>query len=73
MLNEGPFARKGKNAAFAVEYGPRTCRQSCLKRINFVALSGDNLPPCNFHGVLAKDMNFQPKEGDCTAVNETVT
>jgi hypothetical protein len=66
LLNESAPARK----AFAVEYGPRTCHQSCPSRVNFEAQSGDNLPPCNFHGVLAKDMNFEPKEGNCTAVNE---
>jgi hypothetical protein len=25
-----------------------------------------------YHGVLAKDMNFEPKVGHCTAVNENL-
>jgi hypothetical protein len=36
------------------------------------AQSGDNLPLCNFHGVLAKDMKFEPKVGHCKVVNENL-
>jgi hypothetical protein len=32
----------------------------------------DNLPPCNFHGVLAQDIDFDPKVGHCTEVNENL-
>jgi hypothetical protein len=39
-------------------------------KVNFEAQIGDNIFPCNFHGVLAKDMNFEPNVGHCTAVNE---
>jgi hypothetical protein len=41
-----------------------------LKELIFEAQSGDDLPPCNFLGVVAKDTNFEPKVGHCTAVNE---
>jgi hypothetical protein len=43
-----------------------------MSPVNFEAQSGDNLPPCNFHGVLAKDMNFESKIGHCKAVNENL-
>jgi hypothetical protein len=43
-----------------------------LKELIVKHKSGDNLTPCNFHGVLAKDMNFEPKVGHCTAVNENL-
>jgi hypothetical protein len=33
---------------------------------------GGHLSPCNFHRVLAKDMNFEPNVGHCTTVNENV-
>jgi hypothetical protein len=46
--------------------------QSCLYRFNFEAQSGDNLCPCNFHRVLAKDVNFEPKEGHFTIVNKNL-
>jgi hypothetical protein len=43
-----------------------------LKELILKHKSGDNLPSCNFHGVLAKDMNFEPEVGQCTAVNENL-
>jgi hypothetical protein len=37
--------------------------------VNFATQSGYDLPSCNFHGELAKDMNFEPKLDNCTAAN----
>jgi hypothetical protein len=59
-MRVNPPAR-AQNAAFAVEYVSHACHQSCPLRVYFEAQSGDNLPPCNFHRVLAKDMSFEPK------------
>jgi hypothetical protein len=70
MLNEVPSAVSDTKAAYAVEYRHQTCHQSCPQRVYFKAQSGYNFSPCNFHGVLAKDMNFEPKVGHYTAVNE---
>jgi hypothetical protein len=44
---------------------------SALKS-NVEEQSGDDLIPCNFQGVLAKDINFEPKVGHCTAVNKNL-
>jgi hypothetical protein len=51
---------------------PKHVTSHALKEFNFEGQSGDNLPPCNFHGVFAKDMNFEPNVGYCTAVNENL-
>jgi hypothetical protein len=44
---------------------------SCPLKINFEAQSGDNLFRCNLLE-LAKNINFEPKVGHCTAVIENL-
>jgi hypothetical protein len=45
-----------------------------LKRVNFDAQCGNNLPDTSskFPGVLAKDMKFEPQAGNCTVVIENL-
>jgi hypothetical protein len=54
---------KAENASFAVEYGPRTYHNPWSYRVHFEAQSVDNLPPCNLHGLLSKNMEFESKVG----------
>jgi hypothetical protein len=46
----------------------QTCHKSCSKEL-ILKHSGDNVPPCNFHAILAKDMNFEPKVGHYENLN----
>jgi hypothetical protein len=39
---------------------------------DFEVQSGENLSTCNFHGILAKYMNFEPNVGNYTAANENL-
>jgi hypothetical protein len=60
---ESPSARKGTKCSFRCRVQTPDMSPVMHLRINFEAQSGKNLPPCNFHGVLAKFMNSEPKLG----------
>jgi hypothetical protein len=68
------MSQRGKFAMNSVSFHKNNIKQLiifiCLMkglRFNFEAQSVDNinLPPCSFHGLLAKDMNFEPEVGHC--------
>jgi hypothetical protein len=73
MFNEGPSARKGTKMQLSLSStDPGHVTSHALKELIFNRKSDDNLPPCNFNRILANDMNFEPKVGHCTAVNENL-
>jgi hypothetical protein len=62
MLNEGPSALEGTKCSFRCRVRTHALKELILK----------HKVPCNFHGVFAKDMNFEPKVDHCTTGNENL-